>query len=126
MRHLFFLTLLWLCFSCRKSEKTQDSLYPQTQVKQNPEALGQEIFDNQGLCYTCHKEDKKTIGPSLVEIATIYKNKNGNIVAFLQEKSSPIVDPSQYETMKTNFAITKNLSQEELKALEAYILSFSK
>jgi cytochrome c len=126
MRHLFFLTLLWLCFSCRKSEKTQDSLYPQTQVKQTPESLGQEIFDNQGLCYTCHKEDKKTIGPSILEIATTYQAKKGNMINFLQGKAEPIVDPSQYETMKTNFAITKNLSQEELKGLEAYILSFSK
>ena len=48
------------------------------------------------------------------------------MVAFLQEKAEPIVDPSQYETMKTNFAITKNLSEEELKALEAYFYSFLK
>jgi cytochrome c len=37
-----------------------------------------------------------------------------------------MVDPSQYEVMKTNFSLTKNLPEEELKALEAYILSHSK
>ncbi|MEO8516783.1 MAG: hypothetical protein ABI426_08565 [Flavobacterium sp.] len=60
------------------------------------------------------------------EIATIYKAKGGNIIEFLKGKHEPLVDPSQYEVMKTNFSVTKNLPLEELKALEAYILSHSK
>jgi len=54
------------------------------------------------------------------------QNLEGSIVAFLQEQSDPIVDPSQYEVMKTNFSITKSMSETELKALEEYILGFSK
>jgi hypothetical protein len=40
-----------------------------------------------------------------------------------KRRGEPIVDPSQYEVMKTNFAITKAMSDEELKALEAYVYS---
>jgi cytochrome c len=65
----------------------------------------------------------KVIGPSVQDIASIYKAKNGNIIAFLVEDAAPIVDPSQYEVMKTNFVITKAMSEEELKGLEAYIYS---
>ena len=87
---------------------------------------GQELFEQKGNCVACHKPDQKIIGPSLQEIAKIYKEKNASIVSFLKEESKPIVDPSQYEVMKTNFAITKLMSDEELKALEEYIYSFSK
>ena len=87
---------------------------------------GQELFEGEGNCIACHKPDQKIIGPSLQEIAKIYKEKKGSIVAFLKEESEPIIDPSQYEIMKTNFAITKSMSDEELKALEDYIYSFSK
>lgn len=86
--------------------------------------LGHEIFDGRGNCFSCHKPDVKIIGPSIQEIAKIYKEQNGNIVEFLKGKGEPLVDPSQYEVMKTNFAITKNLSDEELKGLEEYIYSF--
>ena len=112
--------------SCKSEKEKEEPLYPTTEVAQTPEQLGQEIFDDKGMCYTCHKETQKVIGPSLVEIAKMYKDKGGNIVEFLKGEAKPIVDPSQYEVMKTNFAITKNLPAEELKALEAYILSHSK
>jgi cytochrome c len=87
---------------------------------------GQELFEGEGNCIACHKPDQKIIGPSLKEIAKIYKEKNASIVLFLKEESEPIIDPSQYDIMKTNFAITKTMSDEELKALEDYIYSFSK
>lgn len=109
--------------SCKSEEKEKEPLYPDTETTQTPQQLGQEIFDGKGVCYTCHKPETKTIGPSLKDIAKIYKAKGGNIVEFLKGNAEPLVDPSQYEVMKTNFAITKNLSPEEQKALEAYILS---
>lgn len=112
--------------SCKNEEKEKEALYSDTEVSQTPEQLGQEVFDDKGKCYTCHKENQKVIGPSIAEIAKMYKDKGGNIVEFLKGKAEPIVDPSQYEVMKTNFSITKNLPEEELKALEAYILSYSK
>ncbi len=87
---------------------------------------GQELFEGEGNCIACHKPDQKIIGPSLQDIAKIYKEKNASIVLFLKEESEPIIDPSQYDIMKTNFAITKSMSDDQLKALEDYIYSFSK
>ncbi len=87
---------------------------------------GKEIFETTGNCVACHQPTQKIIGPSLQEIAKIYKEKKASIVLFLKQESDPIVDPSQYEVMKTNFAITKSMNDDDLKALEDYIFSFSK
>jgi hypothetical protein len=51
------------------------------------------------------------------------KEQNGDMVSFLKDDAKPLVDPSQYEVMKTNFALTKAMSDEELKGIEAYIYS---
>lgn len=84
---------------------------------------GQELFEGKGTCTACHKPDTKVIGPSIKEIVKIYKEKGASIAAFINEEGEPIVDPSQYETMKTNFAITKAMTAEERKALEVYMMS---
>jgi cytochrome c len=117
-----FLTFL----SCKK-ENQEPFGKPETTVEsatvKSPEVVGKEIFENKGNCIACHLPDKKLIGPSLHEIAKIYKDKNANIVTFLKGDGEPLVDPSQFEVMKTNFAITEEMSDEELQALEAYIYS---
>ncbi len=64
------------------------------------------------------------LGPSIKEIAKIYTDKKASISIFLQGETDPIVDPTQFEIMKANFAITKTMTEEELKALEEYMLSF--
>ena len=87
-------------------------------------AKGQELFEGKGTCTACHKPDAKVIGPSIKEIAKIYKEKGASIAAFINEEVEPIVDPSQYDTIKTNFAITKAMTAEERKALEVYMMSF--
>lgn len=92
-------------------------------TEKTPEALGKEIFEGKGNCFTCHQMDQKVIGPSIKEIAQIYKDKNASIIDFLKEKSEPIVDPSQFAVMQTNFGITKAMSDEELKAIETYFYS---
>lgn len=127
MKNLFFIFPFLFLASCKKEEKKEE-LYPETALSAEEKQLqlGQEIFDGKGMCYSCHKPDQKVIGPSITEIAKIYKEKNGDIKLFLKEKSKPIVDPSQYSVMKTNFAITKTFSDEELKALEAYFYSHLK
>jgi cytochrome c len=128
MKQIVLSFCLLALVSCKKETPAKASLYPEEQksAKEIELALGKEIFEGKGVCYTCHKPELKTVGPAIMDIAKIYKEKGGSITEFLQEKSEPIVDPSQYATMKTNFAITKNLPEEELKALEAYMLSFSK
>lgn len=87
---------------------------------------GKEIFEGKGTCYTCHKKDVKIVGPSIQDIVKIYKEKNGNIVTFLKGEADPLVDPSQYEVMKANFAITKTMTEEELQSLEHYMQSEGK
>ena len=133
MKKIFFLLFSLIFISCgdKKSEPfgkaTDETLVDQTEVAVDPTlALGEDLFNGVGLRKTCHLPDKKVIGPSIVEIATIYKEKGGNMVEFLKENAEPIVDPTQYEVMKTNFAVTKTLSDEELKALETYMYSFLK
>jgi len=121
-KYIFLLAALTL-LSC-KNETPKESLYPK--VAQTPEQLGQEIFEGKGNCIACHQPEQKVIGPGIKQIAEIYKAKNGSIVAFLKEESDPLVDPGQYSVMKANFAITKTMGDEELKALEAYIYSHLK
>ena len=134
MKKIIFLITVLVLFSCKKESQesfgksettTQETVSEESAVNiaKSPETLGKEIFEGRGNCISCHQVDKKLIGPSLQDIAKIYKEKSGNIVAFLKEEAKPLVDPSQYEVMKTNFAITEEMSDEELKALEAYIYS---
>ena len=118
---ILFLVFIGFMSCQNKDEKTGTSV-----DKTTTKISGQELFEGEGNCIACHKPDQKIIGPSLQEIGKIYKAKKGSIVSFLQEQSEPIVDASQYDVMKTNFAITKSMNDEELQALEDYIYSFSK
>ncbi len=123
MKKILLFSVMTMIISCKgKEEKHNTPEADKSVVK----ISGKALFEGEGNCIACHKPDQKIIGPSLQEIAKTYKTKNGSIVSFLQEQSEPIVDPSQYDVMKTNFAITKSMSEDELKALEDYIYSFSK
>jgi cytochrome c len=120
---LFVLNLI----SCGKKTETDAMGNPieqkETSVNQTPKALGKEIFEGKGMCATCHKADVKTSGPSIKDISKIYTDKKASISLFLQGETDPIVDPSQYEIMKVNLEITKTMTNEEVQALEAYMLS---
>jgi cytochrome c len=105
------------------TETTIEATTEATNEVQKPEELGLALFNGKGACIACHQINVKQIGPSLQDIAKIYKEKNGDMVTFLKGEGKPIVDPSQYELMKASFAITKTFSDEELKALEAYVYS---
>ena len=131
----FFALLIVLFFaSCGDKKpkedfgKSAEEVTTETAVEEiaaNPlVAEGKTIFEGKGTCTACHKPDVKVIGPSLADISKIYKEQNASIVSFLKEEGKPLVDPSQYEVMKANFAITKAMSDDELKALEAYVLSY--
>jgi len=119
MRKLLFLVAILAFVSCKK-ESQEPFGKPET-TTQKPEDLGAEIFHGKGACVACHKPDVKLVGPSLQDIAKIYKDKNGDIVTFLKGEGEAIVDPTQYAVMKPNLELTKTFSDEELKALEAYI-----
>ena len=123
MKNLAFFVCLLFLVSCKKeSEETFGQPNP-AEVSQTPEQLGKAIFEGKGNCVACHRIDEKLVGPSVKEMAKIYKAQNGDMVSFLKDEAKPIVDPSQYEVMKTNLALTKEMSEQELKGLEAYIYS---
>ncbi len=125
------------CGDNKKEDKygnpvTTEETKSATEETTKPEATtslaekGKEIFDGKGTCATCHKVDVKVVGPSLQDIAKIYKEKNASIATFLKGEEKPIVDSSQFEVMKANFALTKTFTDEERQALEDYVLSQAK
>lgn len=130
MKKILFLSAFLALASCKK-EATENPVTTSTEAYSEgetakaatPEALGKEIFEGRGNCTSCHQVDQKVIGPSIQEIAKIYKDKKGDIVTFLKGNADPIVDPSQFSVMKTNFPVTQAMSDEELKAIETYIYS---
>lgn len=134
MKNLITVLAAFTLVSCGgKEEKQEDSYQPSQAVSEGDVAQltpeqekGRKLFDGKGNCFSCHRPDEKSIGPSIKDIAKIYKEKNGDMVKFLKEEAEPIVDPANYAQMKTNFFVTKKLSDEELKALEAYFYSFDK
>ena len=132
MKKIIIIAVAFLAFSCKKEseesfgkteEKTEGKTETATTEAKSTANLGKEIFEGKGTCATCHKPDVKLIGPSIQDIAKIYKEKNANIITFLKGEGEPIVDPTQYEVMKANFALTKTFSDEELQQLEAYVYS---
>ena len=130
MKKLALIAIAFLAFSCKKESEepfgkpTETETTAKSTAKTSTlEALGKEIFEGKGNCIACHQVDQKVIGPSIKEIAKIYKDKNGNIVNFLKSESEAIVDPAQFAVMQANLAITKTFTEEELKAVEAYMNS---
>jgi cytochrome c len=132
MKKCIFILAVLAFISCKKDGSEESFGKPESTTanteseSQKPEDLGAAIFAGKGACVACHKPDVKLVGPSLQDIAKIYKEKNGNMVSFLKGEGEAIVDPSQYNLMKPNLELTKTFSDEELKALEAYVYSHLK
>lgn len=133
MKSLLFTILFVFAASCGGKKDDQDfGKKETTETKEHADDAfplaekGKEIFEGKGTCATCHKSDVKLVGPSIQDIAKIYEEKNANIVTFLKGEGEPIVDPTQYEVMKANLALTKTFSDEELQSLEQYIQSEGK
>ena len=80
MKKLLALSLMAIAIvSCGKKEEKKEELYPDTvaepvSAEDQLISKGKELFDsNKAACYSCHQMDKKVIGPSIKEIAKIYK-----------------------------------------------------
>ncbi len=124
----FFIGLLVMC-SCnleKKSKKNTDKAVPERGElsKESQLLLGNRLFSEK-TCITCHDVNKNKIGPSVKEIMAIYKEKNGDIVAFLKGKAKPIVDTtsSQVAIMQDNIdGFLKDVSDEEMKTISTYML----
>ncbi|KFC61182.1 c-type cytochrome [Flavobacterium gilvum] len=123
MKKIVLITAAVLAFSCKKESQEPFGKSNESTEVQTPEALGKDLFEGKGNCVACHQVDQKVVGPSIAAIAKIYKDKSGNLVNFLKGEGEAIVDPEQFPVMQANLEITKTFSDEELKAIEAYIYS---
>ncbi len=124
----FFIVVLLVC-SCKmeqKSNKIIDTTVPKRgELSRDSQIfLGNRLFSEK-TCITCHDVNQKKIGPSVKEIMAIYKENNGDIVAFLKGKAQPIVDTtaSQVAIMQANIdGFLKGISDEELNTIATYML----
>lgn len=126
MKQNLFILFVLLFISCKNESNNKDtfSVSNSETTEINTLELGKNLFNGKGTCLACHKPNQKIIGPSIVEIAKIYKDQNADMISFLKGNAEPIVDPSQYEVMKANFQITKKMSDQELEAIVEYMYSF--
>lgn len=126
MKQNLFILFVLLFISCKSESDNKDtfSVSNSETTEINTSELGKNLFNGKGTCLACHKPNQKIIGPSIVEIAKIYKDQNADMISFLKGNAEPIVDPSQYEVMKANFQITKKMSDQELEAIVEYMYSF--
>lgn len=75
-------------------------------------------------CYVCHKPDKRSAGPSLLEIAQAYSEQPQQLALYLKGQSEPLIDLGRQKVMERQLQKTKELSDVERKDLAGYILSF--
>lgn len=129
MRLISFFIVFLIVSSCnmdKKSKEVKENVVPQRGElsKDSQIFLGNRLFSEK-TCITCHDVNRIRIGPSVKEIMKVYKEKNGDIVAFLKGEAKPLVDTtaSQVAIMQANIdGFLKNISDEELKTLATYML----
>jgi cytochrome c len=88
-------------------------------------AMGEKLFTDK-TCVSCHQLDAKIVGPSIKDIVKVYDQYDASLVAFLKGEKEAIVetDPGQVAIMKANLdGFVKDLKEEELEALAAYMKS---
>ncbi|PID69648.1 MAG: cytochrome C [Flavobacteriales bacterium] len=123
---IFSLVVLWACVSEKKSNKESESSVPERAElsKDSKIFLGNRLFSEK-TCVTCHAVSKYKKAPSVKKIMRVYKENNGNIVAFLKGETKPMVDTtaSQIAIMQDNInGFVKGLSDTELDAISYYMM----
>ena len=125
MKFFTSLFLVIIMMSCQNNQDNFDKSSKEIDTtKLDYVAKGKQIFEGVGNCQSCHLANQKVIGPSLKDIAEAYRVSGANMIDFLKGKSEPIISNGNFEVMKINLEITKKMSDEDLKSLEAYLLSF--
>ena len=129
MRLFIFFIVVLLMISC-KTEKKVNTVFEITvpergELSQDSQIfLGNRLFSEK-TCITCHAVNHVKKGPSIKEIMAVYREKNGDIVAFLKGKAQPIVDTtsSQVTIMRENIeGFLKEISDEEMNSLAFYMM----
>lgn len=133
MRLIAFFFVLLMISSCnmdKKSKKVKENAVPERgELSRDSQIfLGNRLFSEK-TCITCHDINTQKIGPSVKKIMKVYKEKNGDIVAFLKGETKPIVDStaSQVAIMQANIdGFLQNISDEELKTIATYMMHVDK
>jgi cytochrome c len=76
-------------------------------------------------CHVCHKPDRRSAGPSLLEIAKAYSGQQPRLAQYLKGESEPLIDLGKQKVMEGKLEKTKEISEAERKDLADYILSFA-
>ena len=128
---LFSFFIVFLLISSCKTEKNNNNEADEITVPKRGELsqdsqifLGNRLFSEK-TCITCHAVNHVKKGPSIKEIMAVYREKNGDIVAFLKGKAQPIVDTtsSQVTIMRENIeGFLKEISDEEMNSLAFYMM----
>ncbi len=84
---------------------------------------GKNVFQSRG-CAACHLPAAESVGPSLKRIAQAYIGKEEQLVKFLKGDAPAIVDPDRFAIMKPQLNQIKDLSEQELRDLAAYMMSY--
>jgi cytochrome c len=125
---LILLTIVLVSCGDKKAEEAPKKEKVKIEKKAEPSnniAEGKKAFGAKG-CTACHHETTKIIGPAVKVIASIYSEKNGDILKFLIGESDAIVDedPTQVAIMKNNVdTMVKDISASDLANIVAYIQS---
>jgi len=129
---LLFALVVLVLTSCGDDKKKDVTKEVETTVEKSKDvkkdsgdllSKGEKLFQDK-TCATCHQMDTKVIGPSVKDIASFYKENNGNMMNFLKGTDAAIVDtdPGQVAIMKANLdGFVKDLSDVELEALVIYM-----
>jgi|SRR5690625_3439612 len=128
MRLFLLLTAVLLISSCISDKKLNGGVKTATERKELSKDsqifLGNRLFSEK-TCVTCHDVNRFKKGPSVKEIMAIYKEKDGDIVAFLKGNAPPIVDTtaSQVAIMQDNIdGFLKDISDDELSSIATYMM----
>ncbi|MFT6748736.1 MAG: cytochrome c [Flavobacterium sp.] len=122
--YTFFLILVFAITSCKNSNEKDST--NSNEVATLPTSENGKVVFEANNCAACHQVNEKVIGPSLETIASVYKEKNANLKAFLLEEAEPIIDPEQYESMRINLQLTKSMTTTDLESLVLYLKSYEK
>lgn len=102
--------------------KTKSKLKVSNKKMVFPSSLGGKVFFEKG-CNLCHKKKENRLGPSLKKLSRGYKNKEKDLVSYLQRKGKAIIQPERESIMKTQLVKLRILPEKEYNALSKYILS---
>ncbi len=122
---LVIFAFVFVFIGCNENKKEE----VKSDINGDQIALGEKLF-NERTCTNCHTLNNNDFGPSIKDIVKIYAEQNKDIVTFLkgdQEHAIVEKDSNQVAVMKNNVEeFVKNLSDDELQAISAYMLDIAK